>query len=84
MKVKTHYISLNLKKSDTKIGQTKISKIYIDTKSYQPIIETDAVYKQSTGGIKKWFDTSDYGERRRNRPLPVGSTNKKVIEFNER
>ena len=49
---------------------------YMDTDSFVIYIETEDFYKDITGDVEKWFDTSNYEEKDK-RPLPIGR-NKRI------
>ena len=49
----------------------------MDTYSVILLIYTDDVYGGITEDVDKLFDTPNYDERRRKRPLPVGEKTKK-------
>ena len=50
----------------------------MDVESYYQITETYDEYKDISGDVEKFFDTANYDERVRKRPLPVGK-NKNVV-----
>ena len=50
---------------------------YMDTDSFVMHIKTGDFYKDISGDVERWFDTSNYEEKDK-RPLPMGKT-KKVI-----
>ena len=54
----------------------KIKLCYTDTDSFVIEVKTEDLYSDISADVKKWYDTSNYGEND-NRPLPIG-INKKI------
>ena len=44
-------------------GLKKVNQLYMDTDNYYSLIERGDIYKDTSGDVEKWFETSYYGER---------------------
>ena len=63
-----------------KWSKNNLQLVYIDTDTIVILIKTDHVYEDIIGYVEKWYDTTNYGERRKAKPLLVG---KKVVGLME-
>ena len=63
-----------------KWSKNNLQLVYMDTDTIVILIKTDHVYENIIGYVEKWYDTTNYGERRIAKPLLVG---KKVVRLIE-
>ena len=64
-------------------GVEKVKLSYKETGSYYSEVERNDVCKGIGRNVEKWFETSNYGQRRRKRPLPVEKIKKIVWQMKD-